>query len=155
MKKWRGRVWIVLLGMIFLTACSGTESEIRSEIDAEMDSVLDSEDKNDLKMANGEDVGDGQVELLTPEIDESENELEFMTTGIDEDKTVFIYIANEKVFEQKIKNNQDYSVNISGIKDAHRTDYKPRFQLFQFKNNDEEEGDIATFKQERYSVEAN
>lgn len=148
MKKWLGLISFSLFGMLLLAGCS----EIGSEVNSEIDSALDSEEDNDLKIANGEDVGDGEVELLTPEIDEEENELDFMTTGIDEDKTVFIYVANEKVFEQNIKNEQDYQVDIDGVEDAHRTDYDPKFQLVQFEN-DEEEGDIVTFKQERYSVE--
>lgn len=154
MKKWLGGMFLSLFGMLLLAGCSEIRSEINSDAQSEIDSALDSEDEDDLKIVDGKEIGDGEVELLTSKIDEDENKLEFMTTGIDEDKTVFIYIANEKVFEQKIKNEQNYQVNISDIKDAHRTDYKPRFQLFQFKNNDEED-DIATFKQERYSVEAN
>lgn len=156
MKKWLGVVCFSLFGTIVLTGCSkiGSEvsSEVNSEIDSQIDSALDSEEDNDLKIANGEDVGEGEVELLTPEIDEDEDELEFMTSGVDEGKMTFIYVANEKVFEQNIENEQNYQVDIEGIEDAHRTDYKPKFQLVQFEN-DEKEGDITTFKQERYSVE--
>lgn len=75
-------------------------------------------------------------------------------SGIDADKTVFIYVANEKVFEQKIENEQYYQVDIADTEDAHRTDYEPKFQLVQFENDDEKE-DIVTFKQESYPVEAN
>ena len=63
----------------------------------------------------------------------------------------FIFVANKKVFEQKIKNNESYKLNIQGIKDAHRTDYKPKVQLIQT-NDDTEDGDIITFKQVRYTI---
>ena len=71
--------------------------------------------------------------------------------GIDENKITFIVVANKKVFEQKIKNNESYKLNITDIKDAHRTDYKPKVQLMQTKD-DTENGDIVTFKQVRYTV---
>lgn len=89
---------------------------------------------------------------MTTNIAVKDDELEFMTSGIDENKVTFIYVANQKVFEQKIKNNQDYRFSIKKIKDAHRTDYRPKVQLVQY-SNDTEKGDITTFKQERYSVE--
>ena len=75
-----------------------------------------------------------------------------MTKGIDENKVTFIFVANKKVFEQKIKNDESYKLNIKGIKDAHRTDYKPKVQLLQTKD-DTENGNIVTFKQVRYTVE--
>ncbi|SES45625.1 hypothetical protein SAMN05518872_1204 [Psychrobacillus sp. OK032] len=75
-----------------------------------------------------------------------------MTEGIDENKVTFIFVANKKVFEQKIKNGESYELNIKGIKDAHRTDYKPKVQLWQTKD-DTENGDIVIFKQVRYTVE--
>ena len=77
-----------------------------------------------------------------------------MTEGIDENKVTFIYVANKKVFEQKINNGESYKLNIKGIKDAHRTDYKPKVQLLQTKD-DNEDGDIVIFKQVRYTVEKN
>ncbi|MEI4803659.1 hypothetical protein ACIGHG_18180 [Bacillus sp. NPDC077411] len=41
---------------------------------------------------------------------------------------------------------------IKGIKDAHRTDYRPKVQLLQTKD-DTENGDIVNFKQVRYTAE--
>lgn len=74
-----------------------------------------------------------------------------MTEVIDETKVTFIFVANKKV-EQKIKNDESYELDIKGIKDAHRTDYKPQVQLLQT-TDDTEEGDILVFKQVRYTVE--
>lgn len=81
-----------------------------------------------------------------------DDQLEIITEGIDENKVTFIFVANKKVFEQKIKNNETYKLDIKGIKDAHRTDYKPKVQLLQTKD-DTENGDIVNFKQVRYTVE--
>ena len=75
-----------------------------------------------------------------------------MIEGIDENKVTFIFVANKKVFEQKIKNDESYKLNITGIKDAHRTDYNPNVQLLQT-IDDTENGDIVIFKQVRYTVE--
>ena len=99
-----------------------------------------------------EKKGNGSIELLTPTITTKDNQLEFLTEGIDENKVTFIFVANKKVFEQKIKNNEPYKLNIKGIKDAHRTDYKPKVQLLQTKD-DTENGDMVNFKQVRYTVE--
>lgn len=99
-----------------------------------------------------EENGNGSIELLTPTITTKDNQLEFMTEGIDENKVTFIFVANKKVFEQKIKNGESYKLNIEGIKDAHRTDYKPKVQLLQTKD-DTENGDMVNFKQVRYTVE--
>ncbi|MFI8709606.1 hypothetical protein ACIGHG_21695 [Bacillus sp. NPDC077411] len=99
-----------------------------------------------------EKTGNGSIKLLTPTITTKDNQLEFMTEGIDENKVTFIFIANKKVFEQKIKNDESYKLNIKGIKDAHRTDYKPKVQLLQTKD-DTENGDMVNFKQVRYTVE--
>ncbi|MGR3779484.1 hypothetical protein ACT1UG_28540 [Bacillus paramycoides] len=99
-----------------------------------------------------EKKGNGSIELLTPTITTRDNQLEFMAEGIDENKVTFIFVANKKVFEQKIKNGESYKLNIEGIKDAHRTDYKPKVQLLQTKD-DTENGDMVNFKQVRYAVE--
>ncbi|MEI4804550.1 hypothetical protein WAZ07_25980 [Bacillus sp. FJAT-51639] len=99
-----------------------------------------------------EKTGNGSIKLLTPTITTKDNQLEFMTEGIDENKVTFIFVANKKVFEQKIKNDESYKLNIKGIKDAHRTDYKPKVQLLQTKD-DTENGDMVNFKQVRYTVE--
>lgn len=101
---------------------------------------------------NSLETGNGSIELLTPMITTTDNELEIKTEGIDENKVTFIYVANKKVFEQKIKNDESYKLDITSIKDAHRTDYKPRVQLLQTKD-DIQDGDMVTFKQVRYTVE--
>lgn len=74
---------------------------------------------------NSLETGNGSIELLTPTITTKDNELEIKTEGIDENKVTFIYVANKKVFEQKIKNGESYKLDITDIEDAHRTDYKP------------------------------
>ncbi|QUG84850.1 hypothetical protein [Bacillus nitratireducens] len=101
---------------------------------------------------NSLETGNGSIELLTPTIATTDNELEIKTEGIDENKVTFIYVANKKVFEQKIKNDESYKLDITSVKDAHRTDYKPRVQLLQTKD-DTQDGDMVTFKQVRYTVE--
>ena len=65
---------------------------------------------------NSLETGNGSIELLTPTITTKDNQLEIMTEGIDENKVTFIYVANKKVFEQKIKNDESYKLNIKGIK---------------------------------------
>jgi len=106
----------------------------------------------DIEIAIKGETGNGSIELLTPKITTKDNQLEFMTEGIDENKVTFINVANKTVFEQKIKNDESYKLNIMDIKDAHRTDYKPKVQLWQTVD-DTEDGDIVIFKQVRYTVE--
>ncbi|MFP3376591.1 hypothetical protein SB767_09135 [Bacillus sp. SIMBA_069] len=103
---------------------------------------------------NSLETGNGSIELLTPTITTKDNELKFKTEGIDENKVTFIYVANKKVFEQKIKNGESYKLDITDIEDAHRTDYKPRVQLLQNKDDDKD-GEMVTFKQVRYTVKKN
>ncbi|GAB6715795.1 hypothetical protein bcgnr5411_21740 [Bacillus cereus] len=91
------------------------------------------------------------MELLTPTITAKDNELEIKTKGIDENKVTFIYVANKKVLEQKLKNGESYKLNIKDIEHAHRTDYKPKVQLLQTKDDDDD-GETVTFKQVRYTV---
>ena len=79
------------------------------------------------------------------------HELEIKTEGIDENKVTFIYVANKKVLEQKLKNGESYKLNIKDIEHVHRTDYKPKVQLLQTKD-DNDDGEIVTFKQVRYTV---
>lgn len=98
------------------------------------------------------EIGQGELKLLTSKIDKKDNILEFKTNNIDESKKVFVSVANKVVFEEKIKNNETYQLDISEIEDAHRTDYEPKVQLFQTKN-DKENGEMITFKQVRYKVE--
>lgn len=100
---------------------------------------------------NSLEIGDGSMELLTPTITTKDNVLEIKTEGIDENKVTFIYVANKKVLEQKIKNDESYKLNIKDIKHAHRTDYKPKVQLLQTKDDDDN-GEMVTFKQVRYTV---
>ncbi|HFF3191506.1 MULTISPECIES: hypothetical protein [Bacillus] len=100
---------------------------------------------------NSLETGNGSMELLTPTITTKDNELEIKTEGIDENKVTFIYVANKKVLEQKLKNDESYKLNIKDIEHAHRTDYKPKVQLLQTKD-DNDDGEIVTFKQVRYTV---
>ncbi|GCF70128.1 hypothetical protein QJ529_14050 [Bacillus paranthracis] len=100
---------------------------------------------------NSLETGNASMELLTPTITTKDNELEIKTEGIDENKVTFIYVANKKVLEQKIKNGESYKLNIKDIEHAHRTDYKPKVQLLQTKDNNDD-GEIVTFKQVRYTV---
>ncbi|KAB7636026.1 hypothetical protein [Bacillus sp. B3-WWTP-C-10-D-3] len=100
---------------------------------------------------NSLETGNGSMELLTPTITTKDNELEIKTEGIDENKVTFIYVANKKVLEQKLKNGEPYKLNIKDIEHAHRTDYKPKVQLLQTKD-DNDDGEIVTFKQVRYTV---
>ncbi|MEC5306273.1 hypothetical protein [Bacillus thuringiensis] len=100
---------------------------------------------------NSLESGKGSMELLTPTITAKDNELEIKTKGIDENKVTFIFVANKKVLEQKLKNGESYKLNIKDIEHAHRTDYKPKVQLLQTKDDDDD-GEIVTFKQVRYTV---
>ncbi|MEG7967688.1 hypothetical protein [Bacillus cereus group sp. Sample30] len=100
------------------------------------------------------ETGNGSMELLTPTITTKDNELEIKTEGIDENKVTFIYVANKKVLEQKLKNGESYKLNIKDIEHAHRTDYKPKVQLLQTKD-DHKDGEMVTFKQVRYTVNKN
>ena len=140
MKKIIGLSFILFAG-ITLSGCSGI-----------IENSLDSSDRADYEIATKQETGNGSIELLTPTITTKDNQLEFMTEGIDENKVTFIFVANKKVFEQKIKNDESYKLDIKGIKDAHRTDYKPKVQLLQT-IDDTENGDIVIFKQVRYTVE--
>ncbi len=103
---------------------------------------------------NSLETGNGSIALLTPTITTKDNELEIKTEGIDENKVTFIYVANKKVLEQKLKNGESYKLNIKDIEHAHRTDYKPKVQLLQTKD-DNDDGEIVTFKQVRYTVKNN
>jgi len=100
---------------------------------------------------NSLETGNGSMALLTPTITTKDNELEIKSEGIDENKVTFIYVANKKVLEQKLKNGESYKLNIKDIEHAHRTDYKPKVQLLQTKD-DHNDGEIVTFKQVRYTV---
>lgn len=100
---------------------------------------------------NSLETGNASMELLTPTITTKDNELEIKTEGIDENKVTFIYVANKKVLEQKLKNGESYKLNIKDIEHAHRTDYKPKVQPLQTKDNNDD-GEIVTFKQVRYTV---
>ena len=48
-------------------------------------------------------------------------------------------------------NGESYKLNIKDIEHAHRTDYKPKVQLLQTKDDDKD-GEMVTFKQVRYTV---
>jgi hypothetical protein len=133
-------VGIVLLSTLVLVSCD------------ELDGVFNEEDVRDLELAAAQDVGGGQVQLLTPSITSEDSTLEFQASNIDEERITFVYVANEKVLEQKIENEEVYEINISGIEAAYETDYEPKVQFVQYEDNDESE-EILLFKQLRYTVE--
>lgn len=139
MRKIIGVSFILFLG-ILLYGCTGF-----------IENSLDSSDKAALDIATKQDTGSGSLELLTQTITTKDNEIEFVTDGIDEEKVTFIYVANQKVFEQKIENGVTYKLDITNIENAHLTDYKPKVQLLQTMD-DTEDGEIVTFKQVRYKV---
>ncbi|MEK3975076.1 hypothetical protein [Psychrobacillus sp. FSL K6-1267] len=139
MKKVIGLSFILSAG-ITLPGCSGV-----------IENSIDSSERANYEIAIKQETGNGSIELLTPTITTKDSQLEFMTEGIDENKVTFIFVANKKVFEQKIKNDEPYELDIQGIKDAHRTDYRPKVQLWQT-TDDTENGDILVFKQVRYTV---
>lgn len=141
--RYQGRLLFVMIAFIALTGCS----EILNS-----EELLGEDVQSALEVAIENDTGQGALELVTPNITTEDTEIEVKTIDIDEDKTTFIFIANEPVFEGQIKNNEIYTLDISDIKDALRTDYNPKVQLMQT-SNDKESGDITTFKQVRYSVE--
>lgn len=112
----------------------------------------DTSNDTGIKVAKNQDAGEGEFTLIPTTISVDDNEIEFMAENVNEDKVTFVYVANEKVFEQKIKNTESYKINIKGIKDAHRTDYKPKVQFVQYEEDDSDK-DMTMFKQERYRVE--
>lgn len=116
-----------------------------------LEKSLDSSEKSSLNVSKNKDTGSGSFEILSDPINIDENKLEIMATGIDEHKITYIYVANKEVLKKRIKNDRSYSIDITDIKDAHSTDYKPKVQLVQYEK-DNEDKDFTTFKQERYTV---
>lgn len=133
-------ILFIIIALQTLTGCSLIEE------------LLDEGEQSDLEVAFKQDTGEGELELVTPTITTADDEIEIKVNGIDENKITFISVANETVFEDNIENNIVYKLDISGIEDALRTDYKPKVQLLQT-SNDKVSGDIITFKQVRYTVE--
>ncbi len=123
----------LLIGIFLLSGCSAAK-EVKNEVDKQTD------------------VGTGEVQLLTETISPKDNTIEFMVTDFDEDKTTFVYVANQQVMAEPLKNNQDYSIDIKGLKDAHSTDYKPKVQFVQTKDDIEDNENVTMFKQVRYKV---
>lgn len=147
---------IGLLAMVLLSGCSAATNEVRGELNDAKDELKNVEDEVRNEVEKQMSVGDGEVTLLTPTIAQEDNILEFMVTDFDEEKTTFIYVANQKVMEEKLKNNQEYSIDIEGLEDAHPTDYKPKVQFFQTEDDseiDEEVPEYTMFKEVRYVVE--
>jgi|SRR5699024_277098 len=132
----------LILGMIIalqtLTGCSLIEK-------------LSDED-NELNLMLQQDIGEGTLELVTPTITTTDDEIEIRVNGVDEDKITFILVANETIYEDTIENDKVYTLAIDDIQNALRTDYDPKVQLVQT-SNDKESGDVTTFKQVRYTVE--
>lgn len=131
---------LIFVGLVFLTACSKPINQLKSRLHS-------SEDGYTISC----NLGNGSVSLKTPMIFSKDNELQLSTSGIDETKITYIYVANNKVFEQKMKNNELYSLDIEGISEAHRTDVKPKIQFIQF-DNEKENGEVSTFKELHYFV---
>ncbi|WP_080874445.1 hypothetical protein [Oceanobacillus timonensis] len=137
------QIRIVLLATILLQILTGCS--IAEELFTEAE-------QGDLEVAVNQDTGEGAMELVTPTITTADNEIAIKVNGIDEDKTTFISVANETIFEDKMENDKVYTFNIGDINDALRTDYDSKIQLIQT-SNDEDSGDITVFKQVRYTVE--
>ena len=78
---------------------------------------------------NSLESGKGSMELLTPTITAKDNELEIKTKGIDENKVTFIYVANKKVLEQKLKmvNPTNLTLKISNTLIGRTTNQKFNF----------------------------
>lgn len=124
----------LLMGIFLLSGCSAAAKEVKKEVDKQTD------------------LGTGEVHLLTETISPDDNTIEFMVTDFDEEKTTFVYVANQKVLAEPLKNNQEYSVDIEGIEDAHPTDYKPKVQFVQTEDDSEDNLNHTMFKQVRYKV---
>ena len=118
----------------------------------EVQNSLDSSDKADLNIMKNQDTGSGKLEILSDPINIEDNKLKIMASGIDETKVTYIYVANKEVLKKILKNDQSYSIDITDIEDAHSLDYTPKVQLIQYEDDDQNKN-ITTFKQERYSVE--
>ncbi|MBO1306315.1 hypothetical protein JZO70_09095 [Enterococcus sp. 669A] len=133
MKK-LGIIW--LLGItLLLSGCFAAAKEVKEEVDKQLNK------------------GIGEVTLLTPEITPEDNTLRFKVTDFDEEKTTFVYVANQKVMEEKLKNDQEYTIDIEGLEDAHPTDYKPKVHFVQTENDSEAGEESTMFKEVRYTVE--
>lgn len=124
----------LLLGIFLLSGCSAAAKEVKKEVDKQMD------------------MGTGEVQLLTKTISPKDNTIEFMVTDFDEEKTTFVYVANQQVMAEPLKNNQDYTIDIKGLEDAHSTDYKPKVQFVQTEDDTEDNENVTMFKQVRYKV---
>lgn len=140
MKK---RIGVLLLfGMFLLSACVQNSA---ATLSSTSDSSFFSTSSTNSQTTNSE------LTLTNSTITIDDTTLEFVASGIDETKTTFLYVANRKVLEEKLENGKTYSVDITEIKDAYRTDYRPKVQLVQTED-DQEFGNIVTFKQIRYTV---
>ncbi|WP_429974271.1 hypothetical protein [Enterococcus sp. AZ163] len=98
------------------------------------------------------DIGTGEVQLLTNEISPENNIIGFMVTDFDEEKTTFVYVANQQVLADSLKNNQEYSIGIERLEDAHSTDYKSKVQFYQTEDDTENNENVTLFKQVRCTV---
>ena len=132
--------FILIAGLSFaaLSGCSSEEG-------------ITEENSGSIEAAFENDTGNGKLEILTSNITADSNEIEIKMQDIDESKPAFITIANETVNEGTVENDTVYTFSIDDIRDAKRTDYKPKIQLIQT-DNDKLDGDIVTFKEVRYSV---
>ena len=131
---------LLTLFTLLLTGCSTVVSNLPNLVDSSEDTLVSTIN-----------IGKGTLAIKTPLISEKDNELLISTSDLDENKLTYIYVANQKVLEKKMKNNETYSLNIKNIKNAHLVDHKPKIQLKQFKDDKESE-EILTFKQACYIV---
>ncbi len=106
----------ILIASITLFGCSGI-----------IENSLDSSDKADYEIATKQETGNGSIDLLTPTITTKDNQLEFMTEGIDENKVTFIFVANKKVFEQKMMNLTNLTLWVSKMLIGRTTSQKFNF----------------------------
>ncbi|MFD2829674.1 hypothetical protein [Corticicoccus populi] len=135
-----GILLTISASLYFLSGCSLLNNMSGEEIDG------------NLETAFNNDTGEGSIELLTSDITTESNQIEIQTHGIDEDKHTSISVANETIYEGTIDNDSVYTLQIADIDGALSTDYDPKIQLLQT-TTDDDDGDITTFKEIRYSVE--
>lgn len=138
-------VGLILSLTLLLTACSSENDEqVEVSVDSETEKMIDN-------VTQGDGTGTGEFKLLTESITPDNNQLTFEATGIDENQVTFVYVANQLVFSEKVKNGEPYNLDITNIAEAHSTDYSPKIQFVQFEDN--EEGKPPTlFRQLSYEV---
>ncbi|MBV7390158.1 hypothetical protein [Enterococcus alishanensis] len=145
MKKRKILLALIFTLTLFLGACSTKNDEqVDESVDLETQEMMDD-------VTQGDGTGTGDFKLLTESVNPDENQLTFEATGIDENQVTFVYVANQLILSEKLKNGEPYNLDITNIAEAHSTDYSPKIQFVQFEDN--EEGNTPTlFRQLRYEV---